>query len=109
MSASTPEGKVKKQIKAVLDKYKPDVWYFMPRGSSYGRSGIPDFVCCICGSFVGIEAKAGRGHPSPLQTMELEAIRVAEGFATVVYEDDIEALENSVVDLIERSKNIGTD
>lgn len=107
MSANTPEGKVKQKIKAVLEKYKPDLWYFMPRGTTFGRSGVPDYICCVCGYFVAIEAKAGRGKPSPLQTVELEAIRVANGLGFVVYENDIERLDDAIARLAKNASLVG--
>lgn len=102
MSALTPEGKVKRKIRDVLDKYKPHLWYFMPRGTTFGMSGVPDFICCVCGVFVGVEAKAGKGKPSPLQLAVMENIRVAEGVTFVVYENDIEQLDDAINKLVKR-------
>lgn len=89
--ASTPEGKVKEKIKKLL-KLK-NVYYFMPRGTTYGRSGVPDFIACVSGSFLGIEAKAGRNTPSPLQDLELANIKNAGGYAIVVNENNLDELE----------------
>ncbi len=41
--AATPEAKVKKQIRAILDEH--GVYYAMPIGTGYGNSGVPDFLC----------------------------------------------------------------
>ena len=65
----TPEGKVKQQIKAILDAY--DVYYFMPHGGMFGNIGVPDFICCYHGIFLGIEAKAKGNKPSPRQVIHL--------------------------------------
>ena len=54
--ATTPEGKVKQKVKAVLKKH--GVWYFMPVPCGYGLAGVPDFICCVQGKFLGIETKA---------------------------------------------------
>jgi len=53
----TPEGKVKKKIREVLDTFTP-VWYYMPVQTGYGVQGIPDFIICAAGRFFTIEAKA---------------------------------------------------
>lgn len=53
---TTPEGKVKNDIKKVLDKHK--IWYFMPSANGFGKVGVPDFICCWQGRFLAIEAKA---------------------------------------------------
>ena len=49
---STPEVKVKKQIRKILDEL--GVYYAMPIGTGYGNSGVPDFLVCAGGKFVGI-------------------------------------------------------
>lgn len=54
--AQTPEGRVKAAVKKVLDEY--GVWYYMPVQNGMGVTGIPDFVCCWNGWFIGIETKA---------------------------------------------------
>ena len=62
--ATTPEGKVKTAIKSVLKD--EGVYYFMPRGTLLGRRGVSDFICCVNGKFLAIEAKAGANklaHP----------------------------------------------
>ncbi len=86
----TPEGKVKKQVKAILDKHKPYVWYFMPVSRGMGRSGIPDIIACIQGQFVGIEVKAATGRLKGVQKLELTAIESAGGIAMVVDPSNIE-------------------
>ena len=52
----TPEGKVKEEIKKVLKK--TGIWYYMPVQNGMGVVGIPDFMCCADGKFIGVEAKA---------------------------------------------------
>ena len=66
MGASTPEGKVKRKVIAVLNERK--IWYFCPVTSGYSRSGVPDIICIVNGLFVGIECKATPAHKlTPLQ------------------------------------------
>lgn len=96
----TPEGKTKAKIKAMLKKY--DVYYAMPMGTGFGNSGVPDFLCCMNGFFLGIEAKAGKGKTTALQNKNLDSIVTAGGMALVVNEDSMEYLEAKLKELKER-------
>ena len=90
--ASTPEAKVKGKIKALLKKY--GVYYAMPIGTGFGNSGVPDFLCCVNGKFLAIEAKAGAGKTTALQEKNLREIKEAGGSTAVIYETNIDDLEN---------------
>lgn len=103
--ALTPEGKVKARVKEILKAR--GVWYCMPRGTTFGRSGIPDFVCCHMGRFFGIETKAGRGKATPLQLRELNDIVAHFGCALIVREANVEQVE-SLLDFIESNCNVNT-
>ena len=83
----TPEAKVKKKVVDVLKKNS--AYYFFPATGGYGRSGVPDIVCCYRGVFVAIECKAGTNKPTPLQQAEMGKIKQAQGFVLVVNEDNI--------------------
>jgi Holliday junction resolvase len=85
--AMTPEGKVKKKLKEILDAY--GVYHFPPATGGYGKSGVPDIVGCYKGYFFGIECKAGKGKTTALQDMQLQAIRDAGGISMVVNEDNL--------------------
>lgn len=50
----TPEGKVKKAIKAYLDSIH--CYYFMPVQTGFGRATV-DILVCHKGQFYGIEVK----------------------------------------------------
>ena len=84
----TPEAKVKKKVVDVIKKN--GAYYFFPATGGYGRSGVPDIVCCYRGYFVAIECKAGNNKPTPLQEAEMAKIREAQGFVLVVNETNIE-------------------
>lgn len=88
---ATPESKVKERVKKLLDKH--GAYYFPPATGGYGRSGIPDIVGCYRGCFFAIECKAGANKPTALQERELQRIRKAGGFAFVVNEENLDALE----------------
>ena len=89
--AQTPESRVKKSCKEIFEKYK--AWYFMPPANGYGRAGMPDYVVCWTGLFLGVECKAGYNSTTPLQEREIMAIHKAGGSAMVIREDTIELLE----------------
>jgi Holliday junction resolvase len=84
--AQTPEGKVKAKIVAALKE--EGVYYFYPATGGFGRSGVPDIVCCVAGKFLAIECKAGKNKPTALQVNEIERIRRAGGVAVVANEEN---------------------
>lgn len=88
--ASTPESKVKAKIKATLKEQ--GIYYAMPIGTGYGNAGVPDFICCVNGRFVAIEAKAGKGQTTALQDKNLRDIAAANGVTFVIREDNVNAL-----------------
>lgn len=95
----TPEAKVKKKVVDVIKKNS--AYYFFPATGGYGRSGVPDVVCCYRGVFIGIECKAGSNRPTGLQELEMAKIRSAGGFTLVVNEDNIDGVQ-TMFDAIER-------
>jgi len=88
--AMTPEAKVKKQIRKILEA--EGVYYAMPMGTGYGNSGVPDFLCCVAGTFMAIEAKAGKGKTTALQDEHIAQIKAAQGVALVINEKNIDEL-----------------
>lgn len=86
--ASTPESKVKDKIKKILKEH--GVYYAMPMGTGYGNSGVPDFLCCVNGKFLAVEAKAGKGETTALQKKNIREIEDSGGDAWVVRETNLE-------------------
>ena len=89
--ATTPEAKVKAKIKAILKAH--NIYYAMPIGTGYGNSGVPDFLCCVNGKFLAIEAKAGKGKTTALQEKNLRQIQDSNGWSMVVDEESIEEVQ----------------
>lgn len=85
--AATPESKVKKAIRKILDEH--GAYYAMPIGTGYGRSGVPDFLVCVRGRFLAVEAKANGGKTTALQEFNLEKIRNSGGVAMVIDETNL--------------------
>ena len=92
--ASTPEAKVKEKIKKILKEN--NVYFAMPMGTGYGNSGVPDFLCCVGGHFLAIEAKAGKGIPTALQEKNMRDIKAAGGLAMVVNENNFDFLSQTI-------------
>ena len=89
--ASTPESKVKKQCTALLKQF--NAYHFFPVTGGFGRSGVPDIICCYRGQFLGIECKAGKNKTTALQEAEMAKIRAAGGSTLVINEDNINELQ----------------
>lgn len=96
----TPEAAVKKKIRAILEDL--GAYYAMPIGTGYGNAGVPDFLVCLSGSFIGIEAKAGKGKTTALQDKNLRLIREAGGYALIVNESNLPELRSL---LLEQTKS----
>lgn len=101
--AATPEKKVKDKVVGILKE--EGVYYFFPATHGFGRSGVPDIVCCVNGHFLGIECKAGTNKPTALQVREIEAIRRSNGVAIVVNEENWDMVRALVRKLKERAND----
>ncbi len=97
MGSLTPEGHVKRKVVEVLKKHQ--VWYFFPGNNGFGKSGIPDIICCVDGHFLGIEVKADRTKkPTALQAKCGKDIEAARGTWMLVCDDvSLEALEAAII------------
>lgn len=92
--AATPEKLVKNKIKVILQD--GGVYYAMPIGSGYGNAGVPDFLACVNGRFLAVEAKAGKGKTTALQDTHLEKIKTAGGVSMVVNELNLDQLKETI-------------
>lgn len=92
--ADTPEVKVKKKVVAQLKEL--GAYYFYPVTGGYGASGVPDIVGCYRGTFFGIECKAGKNKPTPLQQKNLDSISAMGGIAMVINEDNINEVKTNL-------------
>ena len=89
---TTSEGRVKTKIRKVLDDLK--CYYVMPVTGGYGNSGVPDFMVCYAGRFIGIEAKTMGNKPTALQSKHLRDIVTCGGFGLVVDETNVDRLKS---------------
>ena len=90
----TPERKVKNEVAKTLKRL--GVYFFYPATHGYGRSGVPDIICCVKGMFLAIECKAGKNKPTALQDKEMAAILEAGGSVIVINEENIGDVEGVV-------------
>lgn len=83
--ATTPEGKVKTQIKKVLKPFIDNgtMWAFWPVPYGYGKREI-DCIGCHLGEFFAIEAKAHGKEPTALQELTIGSMRKARGKVFVI-------------------------
>jgi hypothetical protein len=89
--ASTPESRVKELVKGFLKIHK--AYYSMPVSNGMGAHGVPDFMVCVYGRFIGIETKAGKKLPTELQMSNLRQIDAAGGIALVINEHNLHELD----------------
>ncbi len=97
-----PEAKVKKKVKATLDKL--GAYYFMPFMAGYGTAGVPDIVACYKGRFIGIECKANGNRTTALQVKNLNEIGKCGGIPLVVNEENVDQLEGVLNNEIQSSR-----
>ena len=81
----TPEGKVKKRVKHVLNSFE-NVYFEMPVPTGYGKSGL-DFSCCVNGKALFIETKAPGEEPTPRQR-ETMTKQLAAGAAVFIISNE---------------------
>jgi hypothetical protein len=93
----TPEAKVKKKVKDILNRLY--MYHVMPIGSGYGNAGAPDFLACYRGRFIGIECKAKGNKPTALQLKNLEEIEQCGGYVFVVDETNVSDLSRKLMEL----------
>ena len=79
---STPEGRTKALINRAL-KTLPRCYKFMPVQSGYGAKTL-DYLLCVNGHFVAIEAKAPGKTYTPLQLVHADEIEAAGGYVFLV-------------------------
>ena len=86
----TPERKVKDKVRKVLTEIK--AYYAMPIGTGYGNAGVPDFLVCYKGLFIGIECKAKGNKPTALQMKNFKDIEEAGGQVLLIDESNVDQL-----------------
>jgi hypothetical protein len=84
--ATTPEGKVKTQVKKLLASYGDRIYSEWPVPSGFGKSGL-DATCCADGRFFTIETKAPGKRLTPRQELTVMEVRRAGGVVFIIGEE----------------------
>lgn len=79
----TPEGKVKAEINKALARYGADIYKFMPVPGGFGPSSL-DYILCVSGVFVAIEAKKPGGKVTARQHFTIRQIKQSGGKVFVI-------------------------
>lgn len=84
----TPEGQVKAKFNRKLKALGNQVYKYMPVPSGFGLPSL-DWLLCVHGRFVAVEAKASaKKHPTPRQEATMAQIRAAGGLTFVIFDDE---------------------
>jgi hypothetical protein len=74
--ATTPEGKIKRKVSALLAAAAPRVYYEMPVPGGFGKTTL-DYLGCANGMFFAVETKAPGGKPTERQKATMAQMRAA--------------------------------
>ena len=106
--ATTPEGEVKAEIKLILKKFGNDVYWNMAVPSGFGTSTL-DFLVCLRGKFIAIEAKATPADkPTRLQSDTARRIVAAGGVALRVDSSNVKFLYSHLLLIAPNPHHNGT-
>lgn len=84
--ATTPEGKVKDKVKAVLKA--EGWWYYIAVAGPFSTHGIPDIICCKNGQLLGVEIKApGKRSNTTANQDRVIGEMIAAGAWAIVVDD----------------------
>jgi hypothetical protein len=100
--ATTPESKVKKACKRLLDA--AGIWHFSPIGGAFATHGVPDIVCVAPGDhvfFIETKAPGKIKNLTENQKRVHDEIRIRGG--TVLVVDDLQPVKEYIDAL--QSKN----
>lgn len=105
--AVTPEGKIKKLVKAVLEDFGElttvssysvrNLYEYWPVPSGFGASSL-DCIVCYYGVFIAIETKAPGERTTPRQNLTIAQLSAAQAIVMVIdSEADCEVLHNRLM------------
>ncbi len=79
-----PETRLRKKIVKKLEDLWPLAYIRKIHGNAFQNIGLPDLLCCIDGSFIGLEIKCHGKKATPAQILEGERITRASGHFAVI-------------------------
>lgn len=93
LDPNASEKAVKDEVKRLLRKH--GAYWYMSVPGGFGARGVPDFLVCHRGRFLGLETKAkGITKPSPFQEQQIAAIVAAGGMTLVINARNLDELED---------------
>lgn len=95
----TPEGLTKKGIKQILEAYGDRLYYHMAVPCGFGTRTL-DYLLCVNGYFVGLEAKRKGARARKFQVELIKRIMNAGGVAFCT--DDPDVVRMVIKDLMEK-------
>lgn len=102
---ATPEGKVKSEVKKIIEKYGSRIDSYWPVPAGYGESHL-DCILCVNGYFIAVETKAPGKKPTPRQKYRIATVTRAGGITMVIDGTDAtityEQLDNVLHQLLNR-------
>ena len=102
---STPEGTMKKRLRAFIDKHK-GFWSNIHQDGIHGKTGDPDMVMCYRGRYVALECKSSVGTLSEIQKHRREQILAAGGrYEVARTNEDVERCMREIDEEIENDNN----
>lgn len=85
-------------IQTKIQKWLRGQGYYVVNVMKAGRAGVPDLLCCINGTFVGLEVKAPNGRPTDLQRANINKINDEGGVAGIVRSvEDVDELLKDIL------------
>lgn len=90
-----PEKLFENKVKAFL-KQLPKCWYFKVMGSMFQRSGIPDIIGIVNGTFFALELKAEDGKPTALQVYNVQQLKYCGAYAKIIKPSDWELVKKEL-------------
>lgn len=81
------------------------IYYFKPRGGPYSsRPGIADYILCIGGQFIALEAKKNSGKQTDLQKAEETKVHVAGAMYIVARPDNWTFTRKFLAECVKRDR-----
>lgn len=74
----------------------PSGWFFKVWGGGFQKSGIPDLLLCLKGTFFAVELKATGGTATDLQKLNISAINQAGGIGVILRPEGFDNFKNIV-------------
>jgi hypothetical protein len=101
MTERIPESWTKKEIKKVFKVVTGIDKPYMPPATGMGRGGAADFIECINGHYIAVEAKASDGEQTALQKEFEKKIKAQGGVYVLVFPQSFKQLRSVLASLID--------